>query len=348
MPAGWVAAAGAAVSAGESIASNVSAGKATAQNNATTTNLANAQNQELSQAEAVSSQPFVNYTGTLTAPLSGNQQQAITEASQNATQNQAGADITTGTNLLGTEQPWNAATEATYANPYTQDVTNAALAQQQHSYLQSLAADQTGEGASSSFGNSRDAIQEADLTSNNTRDNATLVATQNANAYNSALSAWQADNSRKTSAAEAYENAGNDVTNLNNSQISNLLQTGGVAQVTAQTNLSNQYQQFLRQQGWSAQQLQSLIQGVGTAKGNTAVSPAVQSNVGNALLGLGSTIGGLAGGGAFSSNPSTQQTTASLNSQSNAIEGAQVQSALDNYSPPIASAGIGDISVGGG
>lgn len=309
MPAGWVEAGAAVLGAGESIMSNNSAKSAANQNNAAASTLQGAQNTMLNQAESVANQPFQAYTGTLTAPLAGNQQQAVSQASTNAIEQPGQADVTAGTNLLGSEQPWNASTAQTYMNPYTQDVTDAALAQQNKSYLQSMAQQQTGAGASDSFGNSRNAIAEADLTANNSLNTATLTASNNAAAYSSAMQAWQADNTAKTSAATAYMNAGNDVTNMNNSQIQDLLQTGGVAQVTAQTNLSNQYAQFMRQQGWSAQQLQSLIQGVGTAKGNAQVSPAVQSNVGNSLLGLGSTLAGLSGGGSSgggstnSSNP---------------------------------------------
>jgi Chaperone of endosialidase len=346
MPAGWIAAAGSAVSAGESIAGNVAAGKATAQNNANAENLSAAQTQMLGQAESVASQPFQAYTGTLTAPLSGNQQQAVSQASSNAIENPGGADVTAGTNLLASEQPWNAQTAATYMNPYTQDVTNAALANQNKSYLQSLAQLQTGEGSTDSFGNARSAIQEADLTANNTLNTETTTANDNAAAYNSAMQAWQSSTANQTAAANAYTQAGQDVTNMDSQQVANLLQTGNVQQVTAQTNLSNQYAQFMRQQGWSAQQLQSLIQGVGTAKGNTAVSAPVQSNVGNSLLGLGATLAGLSGG-ASSSPGSIASTSNNIAGQESGIEGAQVQSTLDNYSPSIGSAGTGDIPIAG-
>lgn len=313
MPAGWVTAAAAAVDAGESISANNSAKGAASANNTTNSTVAGAQDQMLNQAESVANQPFVAYTGTMTAPMSGNQQQAYSLAGSNAIEQAGQGDVQQGTNLLASEQPWNEATESTYANPYTQDVTNAALANQNKSYLQSMAQLQTGEGASSSFGNSRDAIQEADLTANNTLNVGTTTANSNAASYNAAMSAWQADNSAKTSAATAYMNAGSDITNMNNSDIQDLLQTGGVSQVIAQTDLSNQYAQFMRQQGWSAQQLQSLVQGVGTAKGNAQVSAPVQSNVGNALLGLGSTVAGLYGGG----SPSTTSVPSSISSANN-------------------------------
>jgi hypothetical protein len=53
----------------------------------------------------------------------------------------------------------------------------------------------------------------------------------------------------------------------------------------------------MRQQNWSAQQLGSLISAVGVAKGSPSQAAPVQSNTANQLLGLGSTVAGLFGGG---------------------------------------------------
>jgi uncharacterized protein (DUF2147 family) len=345
LPAGWVAAAGAAVSAGESIEANNAAGAAAKANNANASELAGAQNTMLNQAETVANQPFQAYTGQLTAPMTGNQQQGYSLASSSANQQAGQADVAQGTSLLGSEQPWNQATEATYANPYTQDVVNTTLANQNKSYLQSLAADQTGEGATSSFGNSRDAIQEATLTADNTLNTATTTASLNANAYNAAMSAWQNDNQAKTQAATAYMQAGNDVTNMTNSQISNLLQTGGVSQVINQTNLDAQYGQFMRQQGWSAQQLGPLINAVTAGKGGVAQSAPVQSNVGNSILGLGSTLAGLYGGGS-TGQPATGGTYGTSSSSQAGLDNAAYNSlTIPTYTPVM---NLGSFGSGAG
>lgn len=299
MPAGWVTAGAAVVGAGESIAANSAAGSAASKNDANAAQLSGAQGTMLNQAEAVSQQPFEAYTGTLTAPMSGNQQQAYSLASQTATNGTAQADNTAATGLIGgvAANGWNANTAQTYMNPYTQDVTDASVAASNKQYLQNLSGLQTSAAGSGAFGGSREAIQEGELASNQNMNVGSLTATGNANAYNNALTAWQADNSTKLSAAAAYETAGQDLTNMTSDQISDLVKTGGVAQAISQTDLSNQYAQFMRQQGWSAQQLGPLIQAVGTAKGSGAQAAPVQSNVANQLLGLGSTVAGLFGGG---------------------------------------------------
>jgi len=349
VPAGWVSAASGALGAVESIGSNKNAQATTNANNATAAQVASAQGSMLNQAEQVANQPFQAYTGTLTAPMSGNQQQANTMAANVANQGQAQQDNAAATGLISgvANNGWNAQTAQTYMNPYVQDVNNAATAAANKSYLQNLAQVQTGEAGSGAFGNSRTAIQEGELAGQNQMNVASLTATNNANAYNSAVQTWQADNNTKLQAANAYENAGNDVTNMNSQQISDLLKTGGVAQVISQTGLNNQYNQFLRQQGWSAQQLGSLISAVGTAKGGggTQQTQAVQSNTANQLLGLGSTIAGLFGGSSYgSSTPSLSgsSSSASLPSNftginSNANYGAGQNLALPTYSYPTLS-----------
>jgi hypothetical protein len=302
MPAGWVSAGIAAIDAGESIASNQSAASAAKKNNAGAAQLAGAQGSMLNQAENVAQQPFTPYTGTMTAPMSGNQQQAYSLASSTATNGIAQGDNQQATGLISqvANNGWNADTASKYMSPYTAAVTDASVAASNKQYLQSLAGIQSGAAGSGSFGNSREAIQEGQLAADQNLNVGQLTATGNANAYDKAISTWQSDNQQKLAAASAYEQAGMDVTNMTSSQISDLMKTGGVAQVIAQTDLSNQYAQFMRQQNWSAQQLGSLISAVGSAKGSPAQTPAIQSNTANQLLGLGSTVAGLFGGGSSS------------------------------------------------
>lgn len=346
MPVGWVEAAAAVGSAVEGISANQSAASAQKQNNASSTQLQGAQGAMLNQAETVSQQPFQPYTGTLTAPMSGNEQQGYSLASKTANDGQAQADNTAATGLISgvANNGWNAKTAATYMNPYTQDVTNASIANANKSYQQNLAGLKTQAAGSGAFGGSREAIQEGVLAGQNQLNIGNLTATGNANAYDSAVKTWQADNQTKLSAANAYNAAGQDLTNMTSTQISDLMKTGGVAQAISQTDLSNQYAQFMRQQNWSASQLQSLIQATGTAKGNGQVAPAVQSNTANQLLGLGSTVAGLFGGSSTSSGSSINATDAS----SNAAAQSSVNSGFSSNFDTNATYGAGsNISIPG-
>lgn len=338
MPAGWVTAGAAAIGAGESIAGNQAAAGAQKANNANNAIVSGAQNTMLGQAEGIANTPFTPYSGTMAAPLSSNEQQGVSLASSTAAGGVAQGDVAQGTSLLASEQPWSAATEAKYASPYTNAVEQAALANQNQSYLKSLSGLQAGEGGTDSFGNARNAIAEADLTSQNNLNVGTLTANLNQQAYDSAIQTWQADNQMKTAAANAYMNAGNDITQMTSDQISDLMKTGGVQQVTAQTGLTDAYNEFLRQQGWSANQLGSLISAVSASKGGPQAAP-VQSNIGNQLLGLGSTLAGLWGGG--SSTSSYASGAGSVDSQLGGWE-SSTNNAIANQ--PIA--GLGDINIG--
>jgi hypothetical protein len=329
MPAGWVSAGVAVVGAGESIMSNNAAAGTAKANNATSAQIGAAQGTMLNDASTIANTPFTPYTGTLTAPMSGNEQQGYSQASNVANAGQAQADNAKATGQIDAvaNNPWNAQTAQTYMNPYTQQVTDNAIANQNKSYLTSLAGLKENAAGSSAFGGGRNAIAESNMASTNAMNIGTLTADSNAKAYDTAFSNWQADNQTKLNASNAYEAAGQDLTNMNSAQISDLMKTGGVSQAINQTDLTNQYGQFMRQQGWSAQQLQSLIGAVGTAKGSPAQTAPVQSNTANQLMGLGSTVAGLFGGGSTSSsNSSPDAAFASGGSVSDAATSASAPS----------------------
>ncbi len=299
MPAGWVEAGVAVAGAAESMDANSKAAGAAKRNNANNAITAGAQNTMLTKASDIANTPFTPYTGTLTAPLSGNEQQGISLASKNANSGQVQGLTDSATGLISgvANNGWDANTAQKYMNPYTQAVTDQALKAEKQSYLENLSGLKTNSAGSSAFGGSREAIQEGILSSQHNMNAGTLTATGNKDAYDSAVNTWQADNKTKLAAADAYLKAGSDITQMNSQQISDLMKTGGVAQVLAQTDLSNQYGQFMRQQNWAPDRLQSLINATSAAKGGTTQSPGVQSNTANQLLGLGSTVAGLFGGG---------------------------------------------------
>ena len=312
MPAGWVSAGVAVVGAAENISANKSAQSAQKANNAANAVRSGAQNSMLTQAEGISQTPFTPYTGTLTAPMSGNQEQGYDLASKSATSGQVQGLTDSATGLIGgvANNGWSADTAAKYMNPYTQDVTDKALAAENKSYLTNLSGLQTRTAGSSAFGGSRAAIGQATLAADHNINAGTLTATGNKDAYDSAVKTWQADNQTKLSAADAYMKAGDDITRMTSTQISDLMKTGGVAQAISQTDLANQYGQFMRQQNWAPDRLQSLISAVGADKGSPAQTPAIQSNTANQLLGLGSTVAGLFGGGSSSGGLDTSKDSA--------------------------------------
>jgi hypothetical protein len=268
-----------------------------------------------SDAESIANTPYTAYTGTQVAPITGSQQQAITQAQTAATDNEAGQDIAKSENLAGqiAGNGWNTATAAKYMNPYTANVTNQAQKQLNQSYANTINQANTTAASSGAFGGDRAALTNAASAGEYELQSGTLAATNQANAYNSAIQTWQADNQRSAQAAQSYQAAGNDITQMNSSQIKDLLATGGVAQATQQMDLNAKYNNYLDQRGWAANELQPLLQATGNKGTPAGVTPA---NTASDLLGMGSALAGYFGSnqstttpGSSSSPPSTTGST---------------------------------------
>lgn len=304
MPAGWVSAGAAALGAVQGIEAGNAAKAASKANAAEAAVVNEAKNTALSDAESVASQPYQAYTGSYAAPMSGNQQQAYTLASNEANSGQAQTDNSKATSLIDqvANGNWNSQTAQQYMNPYTLAVTDAATKAQQQSYLQSLGQLKASEAQSGAFGGSSSALAQSNLAAQNAMAKGQLTAQNNANAYDTAFKNWSSDQTMKLNAAKSYEEAGQDITQMTGQQVQQLLQTGGVSQAIAQTNLNGQYQEFLRQQNWSSNQLKDLLSA--TSGGTQQVSAGQQSSTANSLLGLGSTLAGLYGSGFGSSGSS--------------------------------------------
>ena len=258
-------------------------------------------------AEGIAATPYTAYTGTQVAPITGSQQQAITQAQTVANDGTAQADNSKATDLAGqiAGNGWNSATAAKYMNPYTQNVTDVAQKQlnQQYANIQN----QAGLNAASSgaFGGDRAALTQAANTGNYLLQSGTLAATNQANAYDNAVKTWQADNQRAAGAASASNQAGQDLTQMNSSQIKDLLATGGVEQATQQMDLNAKYNNYLDQRGWAANELQPLLQATGNKGTPAGVTP---QNPASDLLGMGSALAGYFGSNSSPSGGVTDPT----------------------------------------
>lgn len=256
--------------------------------------LQNAQSTLYSKAEGIANTPYQAYTGTQVAPITGNQQQALTQAQTVANNGEAQTDVGNAENLAGgvANNGWSSATAAKYMNPYTQAVTDAAQKQLNQQYANTINAQQTGAASSGAFGGDRAALTASNDMGQYLLQSGTLAATNNANAYNSAIQAWQADNQRALGAAQSYQASGNDITQMNSQQIKDLLATGGVEQATQQMNLNANYNNYLDARSWSTQQLQPLLQAAGGKGTPAGVTP---TNTASDIVGIGSALAGYFG-----------------------------------------------------
>jgi hypothetical protein len=284
-----------------------------------------------SKAEGIANTPYTPYTGAQVAPLSSGQQQAVTAAQTNANNQVGQNDVSQATDLAAgvADNGWNSATASKYMSPYTQNVTDVAERQLNQTYANTVNNQQATEASSGAFGGDRATLDKAATTGEylNTAEN--TAAINQANAYQSAIQTWQADNTRALGAAQSYQASGNDITQMNASQIKDLLATGGVEQATQQMQLNANYNNYLDKRNWSTTELQPLLQAT-TGKGTPAgVTPA---NTATDLLGMGSALAGYFGSNTDSYNPST--TTDMTNSLT----------ASQNYTAPSISTNNNTIS----
>jgi len=247
-----------------------------------------------SDAEQIASTPYTAYTGQQVAPITGSQQQAITMGQQDATNGQGQSDIANAQNLAAGvgANSWNATTAQNYMNPYTSEVTDYAQKALNQSYANVQNTAGLNAASTGAFGGDRAALTQAANAGEYQLQSGTLAATNQANAYNSAIQAWQADNNRALGAAQSYQQSGNDITQMNSSQIKDLLATGGVAQATQQMQLNANYNDYLDQRSWAANELQPLLQATGNKGTPAGVSPAP---IASDLAGLGSALAGYYG-----------------------------------------------------
>jgi hypothetical protein len=290
--------------------------------------LQNANAQMYSAAENIANTPYTAYTGQQVAPITANQEQAILAAGQNATNNEAGKDIAQSESLAGqiAANGWNTATAAKYMNPYTQNVTNVAQQQLNKQYATTIAGQNAAAASQGAFGGDRATLNNAATTGEYLTSSANTAAINQANAYNAAIQTWQADNNRMNTAAQSYQASGNDITQMNASQIKDLLATGGVEQATQQMKLNADYNDYLDQRGWAATELQPLISAT-SGKGTPAAPPSV--NTASDLLGMGSALAGYFGSNT-NSDPFAGTSLANTNSamvaynQNNAPTGSDI------------------------
>lgn len=298
--------------------------------------LQNANTDLYSKAEQIASTPYTPYTGTQVAPITGSQQQAITAAQTNANNQVGQTDIGNATALAGgvAGNGWNANTASKYMNPYTQNVTAYAQKQLNQAYGNVQNAADLNAASSGAFGGDRAALTKANNAGEYELQSGTLAANNQANAYNSAIQAWQADNNRALGAAQSYQQSGNDITNMNAQQIKDLLATGGVAQATQQMQLNANYNNYLDQRGWAANQLQPLLSATSGRGTPAGVTP---PNTASDLLGIGSALAGYYG--STYQDPSTQATN---NMGGFAQQSTNALTGIGNYDPSLTS-NVGNI-----
>lgn len=270
-----------------------------------------ATDQALTTAQNISNTPYTPYTGAVVAPESANQIQGTAQASPTSALNtQAANDYTqAATDINNGSQQYNSANLNQYMDPYVQATLTPALNAENINFAQQKSALENSQAGA--FGGDRSALQEQSLDTSHAQTIAGDVGNAYSNAFVNAQNAFFTNQKNQQQAGEDLANVGNDVSQLNTSQIQNLMATGGVQQALSQQQLNFNLNTFLTNQQWSTTQLQPLLQAIAASKGvqtNTSLY-GPPSNVAGTAIGAASTVAGayFTGGAPSSSSVNSTQ-----------------------------------------
>ena len=258
----------------------------------------------INQAEAISQQPFSQYTGNLTAPITAQEQQAAGLAGINAQESQQ--------YQKEAATPFSGAAVQQYVNPYRQNVINPTLQNLTTNYQTELANLTRKQNMTDAFGYGRTAAAASPLTQQYQQEYGNVEQSGLANAYTAGENEF---NKQQSAFADLAKQAGNAGEN----GVGGLLATGKDIREAGTEADQAQYKEFLRGQNWSRDQIQPLLQILGTSYKGGLQTPAytnpLTSIMGGAASGAGmaGSLFGKSGGGA-SINPTLPTVPSDLQS----------------------------------
>lgn len=284
--------------------------------------------QALNLGSSIANQQFTPYTGSVVQPLSAPQQQGVDQSQTGYAPAQAD-EAAAGSALTNLPQ-YNSSTLSQYMDPYVSSVLTPELNQENINYgAQASALNDSKAGA---FGGDRSALAEGQLAYNHGQTIASDTANTYSAAYTNAQSAFFQDKNSQIQAASDLASVGNDVSNMNSSQIQNLMQAGGVEQALGQAQLNFNYQQFSENQDWDIRDLQPLLNSIDASKGvaqTTINTPATGSALGTAL-GAAATVAGAYFTGGASTNSTGSQAASNQYQQDLGTEVSNSQAATQS------------------
>jgi hypothetical protein len=253
--------------------------------------LSGAKEDLVSRGSELSRREHTAYTGDRVAELSENE----TEASQLArTGGQKAAESMDKAQsaLDGSMTEYSDSALEQYTNPYTERVLKPQLQKQNDQYDRSKAALANNKGGA--WGGDRSAFAASELEKNHMEQVEEISGKAYKDAWSEANDLFFKDSARKQSAAQTYAQFAGDTSRMNTQQIQDLMATGGTERLLKQAGLDADYAAFLEARDWDVNNLDTLIQAIGAAGGNTTTTKTGGSSgaIGTAL-GAGATLAGL-------------------------------------------------------
>lgn len=320
----WGVAAAAVAAAGTVGSAEINKGNTSSSTHAESPATQQADNLALQQGESIAQRAYTPYTGQVVAPETANQQQGTAQAASGYAPAQS-ALSSAASGLEGVQNnKYSQSALQPYMDPYVSSVLNPVLTQENVNYQQNKAA--LLDSKAGAFGGDRSALEEGQLEYAHGQNVAQDTANAYSQAFTNAQQAFFTDQQRQTQAATALANVGNDMSQLNTTQIQNLMSTGSIGQVLNQAQLNFNYQQFLENRDWSTTNLQPLLNAIDASKGvaqtgtqTSAPGSALGTIIGGATAVAGAYFTGLQNQGSNYSGPSEAEQQSMLQDETNTI-----------------------------
>ena len=260
-------------------------------------------------ADQLSTRPYEQYQGDLTAGADPLQQQAGANAAANAgawnpTMTNAANAASAGTNFTYNVPSFLNGNVKDYMNPYVDNVETRAIDNANIALKQNINAIGDSAEKSGAFGGSRHGIAEGVASAEGARGIGDLSAQLRAQAFDNAQSQWNTDTNRNMTNAYQQEAArqaaagnaaniastGNQMSNQNSTLLAML---GGQQRDITQQGLQEDYAKWKEEQDYPLQQLNMRLAAVGaTPYGSSQTQTTTGSGGGNGAM---SAMGGLLG-----------------------------------------------------
>jgi hypothetical protein len=238
----------------------------------------------------IADRPYTPYEDERVAPLSDNEQQGLALARDGGTA--AMDDMQRGSDALGSVQSFDKANLDAYTNPYTDAVARPALASA------NLAYQTASRQVASRTDGSRGALAQAALSRDFIGKSGDITNAAHSAAFKDAVSAWGSDQNRKMQAAQAWQQAGGQITRMDQASIQNLMLTGGTDRVMRQLTDDTKYKAFVENRDWDVNNLKPLLASLQAPHEKTTTKTITQpgSPWGTALGLVGTAVGAYFGG----------------------------------------------------
>jgi len=256
-------------------------------------------------AESLASQPYPTYSGQLIAGFTPQQTQGMAMAGTAATAAQPDlSQAESYTNQAAT--PWSASAAQQYMSPYAQAVLAPQLQQANIQLGQQQMATNANATEAGAFGDARNGVANALNNYYGNQNIANIEATGMNTAYNTGLSAYQAQQGVLGQAGSQMANIGGLQQSTGETGANALFGAGSQQQQLTQQQLTESYNNFMNQTLWPTQGLNEQISALAntpyTQTNYTSLPPAnsTASNLGgfSSITGL---LGSLLGSGSSSS-----------------------------------------------